>query len=164
MVRTMFKHSKTIVPTACLLLCIGASPQAVKLDHWSHAQLMERAQHLQQLAAQGKGVASETLEKYPGHFTMLAFRERTGGAEEHQNFADIFYILDGHATELTGGEIVGQKMSAQGEMSGTSVKGGSAQELNTGDIVHIPAGMPHQMLLPEGGTITYFVVKVQETR
>ncbi|MDE3187213.1 MAG: hypothetical protein KGM96_06780 [Acidobacteriota bacterium] len=160
----MFKLLKSIIPTACLLLCIAASPQAAKLDHWSSAQLMERAQHLRQLAAKGAGVASETLEKYPGHYTMLAFRDRTGGAEEHQNFADIFYILDGRATLLTGGEVVDSKTGTPGEIRGTSVKGGSAQELRTGDVVHIPAGMPHQMLLPQGGTITYFVVKVQETR
>ena len=164
MVRTMLKLSKTIIPAACLLLCISASPQAAKLDHWSPAQLMERAQHLRQLAAKGAGVASETLEKYPGHYTMLAFRDRTGGAELHQNFADVYYILDGHATLLTGGEVVDSNTATPGEIRGTSVKGGSAQELNTGDVVHVPAGMPHQMLLPEGGTITYFVVKVQEMR
>lgn len=160
----MFKLSRTIIPAACLLLCISASPQAAKLDHWSSSQLMERAQHLRQLAAQGEGSASETLEKYPGHFTMLAFRARTGGAELHQNFADVFYILDGRATLMTGGEVVDSRTSTPGEIRGTSVKGGSAQELKAGDVVHIPAGMPHQMLLPEGGTITYFVVKVQETR
>ena len=162
--RTMFKLPKAIVPLACLLFCIAASPQAVKSDHWSTAQLMERAQHLHQVAAQGNGVASETLEKYPGHFTMLAFRDRTGGAEEHQNFADIFYILDGHSTLLTGGEIADQKTVSPGELLGSAVLGGSAQELKPGDVVHIPAGVPHQMLLPAGGTITYFVVKVQEGR
>ncbi len=164
MIRIMFKLPKAIVPLAWLLFSMAASPQGAKSDHWSTAQLMERAQHLHQVAAQGNGVASETLEKYPNHYTMLAFRNRTGGAEQHQNFADLFYILDGHSTLLTGGEIVDQKTSAPGEIGGSAVKGGSTQELKPGDVVHIPAGVPHQMVLPEGGTITYFVVKVQETR
>ena len=113
---------KSIIPAACLLLCMAASPQAAKLDHWSPAQLMERAQHLRQLAAQGNGSASETLEKYPNHYTMLAFRNRSGGAELHQNFADVFYILDGRATLMTGGEVVDSKTGTPGEIRGTSVK------------------------------------------
>ena len=52
----------------------------MKSDHWSPAELLERAKHLQQLAAE-KGSASETLEKYPHHYTMLAFRNRNGGGE-----------------------------------------------------------------------------------
>ncbi len=40
--------------------------------------------------------------------------------------------------------------------------GGTKQEVAAGDVVHIPAGVPHQMLLPQGGTITYFVVKIRE--
>jgi mannose-6-phosphate isomerase-like protein (cupin superfamily) len=146
-----------------LAIAKGAFPQAMKSDHWSPADLLERAKHLQQLAAE-KGSASETLEKYPHHYTMLAFRNRSGNAEVHQNFADVFYILDGHASVITGGEVVEPRTTAPGETLGASVKGGTQQELKAGDVVHIPAGMPHQMMVPEGGTVTYFVVKVEETR
>jgi mannose-6-phosphate isomerase-like protein (cupin superfamily) len=93
---------------------------------------------------------------------MLAFRNRSGGAEVHQNFADFFYIIDGQATVVTGGEIVDPKTAAQGEIRGSSVKGGTQQPVKTGDVVHIPAGMPHQMMVAEGQTVTYFVVKVDE--
>ena len=104
------------------------------------------------------------MEKYPHHYTMLAFRRRDGGGELHQNFADLFYILDGHVTLLTGGEVVDAKTTAPGEIRGASVKGGTGQELKAGDVVHIPAGMAHQMLVPAGSTVTYFVVKIEESR
>jgi mannose-6-phosphate isomerase-like protein (cupin superfamily) len=133
-------------------------------DHWSPAQLLERAKHLRQLAAQADGSASETLDQYPRHYTMLAFRSRSGGGELHQNFADLFYILDGHATLTTGGEVVEPKTTAPGEIRGTSVKGGTSQELRAGDVVHIAAGVPHQMLVAEGESVTYFVVKIQENQ
>jgi hypothetical protein len=29
-------------------------------------------------------------------------------------------------------------------------------------VVHIPAGVSHQMLLPQGGELVYFVIKVKE--
>jgi quercetin dioxygenase-like cupin family protein len=34
--------------------------------------------------------------------------------------------------------------------------------LNPGDVVHIPATVPHQMLVPDGSTFIYFVIKVKE--
>ena len=158
---------KFIAAAVFLLSCVvpwrGANAQTMKSDHWSPAELLDRAKHLQQVAA-AKGSASETLEKYPHHYTMLAFRNRSGGGEVHQNFADLFYILDGRATLLTGGEVLDPKSTAPGETHGTSVQGGSRQEVKAGDVVHIPAGMPHQMVLAEGQTVTYFVVKVEETR
>jgi len=134
----------------------------MELDHWTPAQLLDRAQHLKEIAAQGDGSASETLDKYPRHYTMLAFRSRSGGGELHQNYADLFYILDGHATIVTGGQVDNAKTTAPGEIRGTAISGGSRQDVSTGDVVHIPAGMPHQMFVPEGGTATYFVVKIQE--
>lgn len=152
------------IPAALLLLSMGAYPQTMKSDHWSPTELLDRAKHLRQLAAQGDGSASETLEKYPHHYTMLAFRSKSGGGELHQNFADLFYMLDGHASLVTGGEIVDRKTTGPGEERGSAVKGGSPQELKQGDVVHIPAGMPHQMLVANGETVTYFVVKIQESQ
>ncbi len=159
----MFNPLKSIITAAFLLLTTGAHPQAMKTDHWSPAQLLQHAQHLRQLAAQGDGSASETLEQYPHHYTMLAFRSHSGGAEEHQDFADLFYILDGQASLITGGSIAESHSTAPGEIRGASIQGGSTQQLKAGDVVHIPAGMPHQMLLPSGSTVTYFVVKIEES-
>ena len=141
----------------------GAYSQEMKSDHWSKGDLLEKAKHLHELAAE-KGNASEKLETYPHHYTMLAFRNRSGGGEVHQNYADGFYILDGRTTLITGGEVVDPKSTGPGETLGASVKGGSRQELKAGDVVNIPASMPHQMILDAGDTVTYFVIKVEEPR
>jgi mannose-6-phosphate isomerase-like protein (cupin superfamily) len=147
-----------------LSVAIGAQAQTMKSDHWSKAQLLERAKHLQEMAAKGDGSASETLEKYPHHYTMLAFRQKSGGGELHQHFADMFVILDGHATVVTGGKIVDEKSTGPGEVRGKSVDGGSKQEVRAGDVVHIPAGLAHQTLVADGETVTYFVIKAEEDR
>ena len=160
----MRNAQKRTILAALLLLSIGVYAQNMTSDHWSHDKLLERAQHLRQLAAQGDGSASETLEKYPHHYTMLAFRSHDGGGELHKDYADLFYILEGHATLITSGEVVDAKTTAPGEIRGASVKGGSEQELRAGDVVHIPAGTPHQMLVASGDSVTYFVVKIQENQ
>jgi mannose-6-phosphate isomerase-like protein (cupin superfamily) len=164
MERIMKSAFRKIIPATFLLFGIGVQSQTMSTDHWSRDKLLERAQHLRQLAARDGGSASETLDKYPHHYTMLAFRSQDGGSELHQNFADMFTILDGHVTLVTGGEIVDPKTTAPGEIRGASVKGGVRQELKPGDVVHIPAGTPHQMLVADGETVTYFVVKIEESR
>lgn len=141
----------------------AAPPSASKLDSYTPEQLTERAQVLKQKADQsGTGTASIVLAKYPGHFTMLAFRDRTGGAELHKEYADVDVILDGTCTLIVGGTIPDAKTTEPGEVRGTSIQGGENTTLHKGDILHIPANTPHQMLLPSGGTLTYFVIKALE--
>jgi mannose-6-phosphate isomerase-like protein (cupin superfamily) len=131
-------------------------------DHWSPAILLERAAYLRKLAKHGDGQASETLHEYPQHATMLSFRARDGVAELHENFADLFYVLDGRATLVTGGAVVGAETVGPGEIRGVSIEGGVRQELRAGDVAHVPAGVPHQMLVPGDKTFTSFVVKIQQ--
>lgn len=135
------------------------SPQA---DHWSLPVLMERAAYLRKLAKHGDGQASETLKDYPQHAAMLSFRARDGVAELHENFADMFYVLEGRATLVTGGTVLGAEIVGPGETRGAAIEGGNRQELRAGDVAHIPAGVPHQVLVHAEATFTAFVVKIQK--
>jgi len=131
-------------------------------DHWSPAVLLERAAYLRKLARHGDGSASETLKEYPQHFVMLSFRSRSGEVEVHEKFADLFVVLAGAATLETGGVVTGARAIGPGETRGVSIEGGVRQALRAGDVAHVPAGTPHQMLLQGEDTITCLVVKVQE--
>lgn len=108
----MTRAAVKLLASVLLIGTMGAHAQTMKSDHWSTADLRERAKHLQEQAAKGDGSASETLEKYPHHYTMLAFRQASGGGELHQSFADVFFIIDGHATVVTGGTLVNQNTTA----------------------------------------------------
>ena len=106
------------------------------------------------------GLATITLKKYPGHYTMLTVRSKSGGAEMHANANDIFFVLDGDATEVTGGTIVAPKEISPGETRGDSVEGGVSTPMRKGDIIHIDPNTPHQTILQPGHTFTYYVIKV----
>jgi mannose-6-phosphate isomerase-like protein (cupin superfamily) len=134
-----------------------------QVDKYSADSLGEQLKPLVTKAAAGNGSASETLQKYGVDYTMLAFRSKSGGGEVHEKFADIFIVMEGKATLLSGGELENPATSSPGELHGNSVlHPAQTTTLEKGDIVHIPANTPHQMLLPKDGTITYFVVKVKE--
>jgi quercetin dioxygenase-like cupin family protein len=45
-------------------------------------------------------------------------------------------------------------------MIGSSVRGGVEKRLKAGDVLHIPAKTPHQMLVEPGQQVTYMVVKI----
>lgn len=146
-------------------LPVPAAPKPQRqgaVDHWTRAILLERAAYLGKLARHGDGSASETLKEYPQHCAMLSFRARDGVAEVHENFADVFYVLDGFATLVTGGTVAGAASSGPGEIRGSSIVGGVRQQLRAGDVVHVPAGQPHQMLVAGEKTVTCLVLKVQE--
>jgi quercetin dioxygenase-like cupin family protein len=131
-------------------------------DHYTPSVLMERVAYLKKIAKHGDGSASETVKEYPQHFTMLSFRSRSGEAEVHENHADFFYVLEGCATLATGGAVAGARTVGPGETRGDSIEGGARQELRAGDVAHVPAGVPHQMLVEGDRTITCFVIKVLE--
>ena len=113
----------------------------------------------QKLADRKSAFASQTLDKYGNHYTMVAFREKTGSAEVHQTEADIFVVVDGTASLVTGGKLVNAHTEKPGELRAASIEGGKRQSLEKGSVVHIPAGVPHQLIV-ENGPFTYFVVKV----
>lgn len=114
----------------------------------------------QKLAANKERFKSENLQRYPGHYTMMAYRSATGSSELHQHEADIFVIESGSATLVTGGKIVNPHTEKPGEIRGSSIEGGERRAVASGDIVHIPANTPHQLLIDNGKPFTYFVVKV----
>lgn len=145
------------------LIATGAMAQSGGLNHYSASQLRQMAQKLEQQESFRKtGSAGETLEKYPDHFTMLTVRNTSGGAELHEHYSDIFFVVEGEATLTTGGSLVNATTTEPGETRGTAIQGGVEQKLGKGDVVHISSNTPHQLSIPKGHNFVYFVVKVKE--
>lgn len=96
-----------------------------------------------------------------GQYTFsLSHRENPGRAEMHDIENDIFFVQSGQAVLLVGGRLVKPERVAKGQTLAKGIKGGIRQRLSAGDVVHIPAKMPHQLLVEPGAPFTYFVVKV----
>lgn len=154
----MRKHLMAFAGAALM----GMAAHAAPADHYSTSDLLKMADKLRTEAAKS-GAASTTLAQYGNHHTMLAYRNKDGGGEVHTQYADIFYIVRGKATLLTDGKLIDSKEDSAGELRGSGVEGGKATLLQPGDIVHIPAGTPHQLKIAKGGQLLYFVVKIKET-
>jgi mannose-6-phosphate isomerase-like protein (cupin superfamily) len=106
--------------------------------------------------------ANEALGTEGNRRFMVAHREGSGLAEWHEKEADVMFFSAGNVTMIYGGTIVDEKSIGPGERRGTSIKGGTEAKLGAGDVLHIPAKVPHQMMLAPGAQVTYFVTKVVE--
>ncbi len=84
-------------------------------------------------------------------------RDAPGQAEVHTLDTDIFYVLEGAATLVTGGEIREGKETAPNEHRGASITGGATRQLAKGDVVIIPNGVPHQFTEVQGPFLYYTV-------
>lgn len=85
-------------------------------------------------------------------------RDAPGMAEVHARDTDIIYVLEGSATLVTGGDVVGGKITAADEIRGTSIKGGELQRLAKGDVLIVPRGVAHWFKDVEAPFL-YYVVK-----
>ena len=86
-------------------------------------------------------------------------RDKAGQVEVHEKETDVIHVIDGTATFVTGGKMVGGKSSRPGQWLGTNIEGGETHHLAKGDVVVVPAGTPHWFKeVPT--TVSYYVVKV----
>ena len=99
------------------------------------------------------------LDTGSDHVASVLRRVKPGQVEIHTKETDTFYIVDGTATFVTGGTVVGQKAVRANQLTGTDIQGGQTHHLVKGDVIAIPAGTPHwfkEVTKP----ISYYMVKV----
>lgn len=96
-----------------------------------------------------------------GEFKVHASRrDKPGQAEVHVHETDVIHVLDGSALFVTGGRVIDGQMTAPGEIRGASIEGGEARTIVKGDVIVVPAGVPHWFKELKGsGPLLYFVVK-----
>jgi mannose-6-phosphate isomerase-like protein (cupin superfamily) len=109
-----------------------------------------------------RGPAVKVYFTHDNFLGEVAARAKTGQVEIHNKWTDYMLVLDGDAKLTVGGTAVNMKKIGPGESRGDSITGGRTVSLQPGDIVTIPAGMPHWMQLTPGARIRYFVAKTKE--
>jgi mannose-6-phosphate isomerase-like protein (cupin superfamily) len=112
-----------------------------------------------------KGIPPGGLKQkadFGNHLLEISHRETNGRAELHQTKADVMVIQSGSATLVSGGEVIDPVVDRPNEIQGSGIRGGVTRVVSTGDVIEIPAGIPHQFFVSPGTQITYLVVKVNK--
>jgi uncharacterized protein GlcG (DUF336 family) len=86
-------------------------------------------------------------------------RDSPGKAEVHQIDTDVFYVLEGTATLVTGGKVPDLAATGPNELRGSRIDGGEARTIGPGDVVVVPSGTPHWFREVKA-PVLYLAVKV----
>ncbi len=95
--------------------------------------------------------------------------EQPGGVAEHSLVTEIYYVISGSGTNVTGPDLIGsvprpptneavQRLNGPGHNS-TAIRNGRTVELKAGDVLVIPAGTGHQFTRIDDH-ITYLMIRV----
>ena len=122
------------------------------------AVTVERISANQVAAGFAEGETGTTLITRPDFRVNASRRDGPGQAEIHLTDTDIFYVLEGKATILTGGELVDPQTTAPGELRGSALRGGNEWHIGKGDVLTIPRAVPH-WFQTVSTPFRYFVVK-----
>jgi mannose-6-phosphate isomerase-like protein (cupin superfamily) len=148
------QRMKLLLPFALLLAtaAIAADPQGFAMYKAAEVKSRAMAAKLDEYKAGADRV------NWGNHALMFIRREGDGAAEVHNTQVDVMTIVSGEGTLIVGGTVVDGKQTAPNEIRGKSIEGGERHPMAVGDVFHIPAGVPHQMLVPKSLIIQ--VVKV----
>jgi mannose-6-phosphate isomerase-like protein (cupin superfamily) len=92
---------------------------------------------------------------------ILANRRGAGEVEVHDKTNHIFIIVEGEATFVTGGTLIGAKNTAPGQIRAASMQGGQTHQLRKGDVITIPAKTPHWWKDVQTKTIAYYAINTE---
>ena len=126
-----------------------AKAEIVYVDHDKVAATMKKAAPL----------ADAPNLRVSGGFRPFASLDKSPVAEVHDNEADLFYVVDGRATQVLGGRVIDGKSTGPGQIRGPKTEGGQTYQLGEGDVMWVPKGTAHWFPeIPEA--LGYLLVKV----
>jgi mannose-6-phosphate isomerase-like protein (cupin superfamily) len=157
--KRLFLLTLLVIP---FLAVNSQAPAPAGFQSWSSSDFQSLAKTLAANAAKDPHkAASVTIADYPNELFMVAHREADGVPELHETQADVLVIQSGSATLLVGGSLEGANTVAPHEMRNGVIKNAARVKLSAGDVAHIPANTPHQLVLDGAKEFNYFVVKVK---
>jgi mannose-6-phosphate isomerase-like protein (cupin superfamily) len=151
-----------ILAMAALTTACCAQTQA-KANVFSGQAISSQLAALAQ-GAKASGAGGATIGEYKSHAIKLSVRTASGGAEIHAHYDDIFFVTEGDAKLITGGSVIHAKTDSEGETKGSSIQNGESETITKGDVVRIPAGLPHQLILAPGTVYSSIVIKIKESQ
>ena len=153
----MMTAIRLLMAAALVAPLVAAQPTGFAV--WTSAELTKRDEALSKKVGPDHS-ARETLADYGDHRVRFLYRDADGFPEQHDNVVDVVFVKSGEGTLLLGGTMINRKASSgAGEYVGTGIEGGERHPLGPGDVVHIPAKIPHSFLVPAGKHLTYVLVK-----
>lgn len=115
---------------------------------------------LDRIKADSRGVTFKTSQDNRAQY-ILNRRAGPSEPERHSEWDDLFVFQSGAGTVRYGGELRGAQQRGPKEQRGGELIGAFTATVAPGDVLRIPAGVPHQIEPLGDAPIVYLVVKVK---
>jgi mannose-6-phosphate isomerase-like protein (cupin superfamily) len=88
-------------------------------------------------------IVTENILRLAPYNASLEYRGAVGPAAIHEKEAEIFYVIDGSATMVTGGKLVKESRTNPDNLTGTGIEGGSPRSIAKGDFIVVTENTAH---------------------
>jgi mannose-6-phosphate isomerase-like protein (cupin superfamily) len=92
---------------------------------------------------EGQALIAQPLLQLAPYNVSLEYRAAVANAAVHEREAELFYVIDGSATIVTGGKLADEKRTNAENLSGTGITGGTPRRIAKGDFIMVPENTPH---------------------
>jgi mannose-6-phosphate isomerase-like protein (cupin superfamily) len=158
-----WKHAFQLITTLGIALALNAQTPLPATDVTA-AQIQDFLKALPRDAVSDKAIRTIDVGGYRvGVFGVFRPKSAVQEAILHETkVTEIYYMLDGAATLVTGGTIPNSRRSAPAighpSQRGPKIEGGVSRRVTKGDVIIIPGGTPHWFSAMESD-LTYLIYR-----
>jgi mannose-6-phosphate isomerase-like protein (cupin superfamily) len=116
-------------------------PQAPKL-YSSAADIAAMIAKSKNDRKEGQATVTQRILQLAPYNASLEYRASVGPAAVHEKEAEMFYVIEGSATMITGGKLTNETRNGD-NLTGTGIEGGVTRQIAKGDFIIVPESTPH---------------------
>jgi mannose-6-phosphate isomerase-like protein (cupin superfamily) len=109
----------------------------------SSAEVQALIAHAKKIRKDDQPLVSQPILQLAPYRASLEYRAGVGPAAIHEKEAEMFYVIDGAGTLVTGGKLLNEKRTNAENLGGTAIEGGKTQALAKGDFAIVPENTAH---------------------
>lgn len=91
----------------------------------------------------GQPMVALPIVQMAPHRANLEYRVAVGPASVHETEAELFYVLEGSGTVVTGGTLTDERRTNPENLTGAGIQGGNSRRVTKGDFILVPEKTAH---------------------
>jgi len=100
-----------------------------------------------------QALLAQSMIQLAPYNVSLEYRAAVANAAVHETEAELFYVIDGSATLVTGGKLTNESRTNAANLSGSGIESGVSRRVAKGDFIMVPEGTPHWFSAIDGTVV-----------
>jgi mannose-6-phosphate isomerase-like protein (cupin superfamily) len=140
----------------------GGSASAAMKTFTSSSEIQAMIARAKSERKENQAIVTYPILQLAPYRASLEYRASVGPAAVHEKEAELFYVIDGSATLVTGGKLTKEARTNPGNLTGSGIEGGTPRQVAKGDFFIVPENTPH-WFSSINGTIVLMSLHVPRT-